>query len=794
MVPSAGQTVSHYRILEKLGQGGMGVVYKAHDTKLDRDVALKFLPAGLTQDPDAKQRFINEARAASALQHENICVIHDIDETDDGQLFICMDYYEGRTLRELIERGLLRVGDAVDVATQVARGLMKAHTQGIVHRDVKPENIIVTGDNTAKIMDFGLAKLKGASGLTRSNSTVGTLFYMSPEQARGLDVDRRSDIFSLGIVLYEMVTGRRPFRGEHEAAIIYSVLNETPEPLSRYAQGISPALEHVVEKALTKDSAQRYQHVDDLLADLKGITPGPRGMTPQRPESALWQRLRRKPLSWMLAGLAAALTVVAGWYLLRVPQRPGDAVPPPAATATEWTNSLAVLPFRDFSSTKDQEYFCNGMTDAIIGRLAKIPELKVMATTSVMRYRNTDKDIREVGRELHVANILEGTLQRERNKIRLSAQLISTESGFHVWADTYDRDASRVFEIQDDISRAIAEALKVRLTAAARATSTASQPQNLEAYEYQLRGMNLVNMYIIHQREEDFQAALTMFNNAIRIEPDYAGAYAGLAWGYQHHIEVTGRVDESAQVVRYSEIAYQKNPHMAEANAAMGWVFHVRGDEDRAFVYLRRSLELDRNSMAINHVIGLFFTSVGLHHQAVKFFQRAGELDPFYLYALSNQAGRWRDVGEFGKAEAAYRKVLELDPQDATYLAAYAYLLIIVRRESLARELLSQAEGRRPADPTLRLTLPVLYAVEGNKAKALAAMQHPDAVVYSILGMTDEAIATIEKNHREVRDYSYLPLITNPLYDPLRADRRFREIINCRKQVYDDLVRKFGGL
>jgi eukaryotic-like serine/threonine-protein kinase len=794
MVPSAGQTVSHYRLLGKLGQGGMGVVYRAHDIRLDRDVALKFLPTGLTQDPDAKQRFINEARAASALQHEHICVVHDIDETEDGQLFICMDYYEGRTLREKIDQGLLQIKDAVDVAAQVARGLMKAHAHGIVHRDVKPENIIVTGDNTAKIMDFGLAKLKGASGLTRSQSTVGTLFYMSPEQARGIDVDRRSDIFALGIVLYEMITGRRPFRGEHEAAIIYSVLNETPEPLSRYAQGVPPGLQHVVEKALAKDVAQRYQHIDEMLADLRGITSTPPGRAPHTPGGTRWQALQRKPLVMAVAGLAAALLIIAGWYVLQMLQDPGGPAEPQAVAGTEWKNSLAVLPFRDFSSTKDQEYFCNGMTDAIIGRLAKIPELKVIATTSVMRYRNTDKDIREVGRELHVANILEGTLQREKNKIRLSAQLVSAENGFHLWADIYDRDATKVFELQDDISRVIAEALKVRLTAAARATSTAGQPQNLEAYEYQLKGMNLVNTYIIYQREEDFQASLTMFNNAMRIEPDYAGSYAGLAWVYQHHMEVTAREDDAAQVVKYSEMAFQKNPNLAEANTAMGWVYHVRGDEARAFQYFRRGLELNANSMAINHVMGLFFTSLGLHHQALKFFQRAIELDPFYLYALSGQAGRLRDLGEFGKAEATYRKVLELSPHDPTYLSAYAHLLILAGFPSRAEELLKQAEERKPTDPMFIRTRSLLYAVRGDSVKALAMMQQPDALVYAVLGMNDEAMAAIRKNPRGVRDYSYLSLINNPLYDPLRVDPRFQELLGRRKAEYDDLVRRFGGL
>jgi serine/threonine protein kinase/Flp pilus assembly protein TadD len=792
-----GTTISHYKILQKIGEGGMGVVYKAEDTKLKRTVALKFLPPLFSTDDEVKQRFIHEAQAASALNHTNICSIHTIEEFDQQQ-FIDMEFVEGKTLGVLLKEKELSLKEVLDIALQIAEGLNAAHKKGIVHRDIKPDNIMVTDESIGKIMDFGLAKLKGSSKLTKTHSTLGTLSYMSPEQARGEEVDQRSDIFSLGAVLYEMITGRRPFKGEHEAAIIYSLLNENPEPLSRYKTGVPEPLQRIIDKALAKGQDERYQHVDEMLVDLKKLIKETelnfsRGMQTKSKHS-----FRRTTLLWVLVSFVVVALVVGGYLLIKGNREP-EKLSQAKTVEIEWTNSIAVLPFRDFSSKKDQEYFCNGMTDAIIGRLAKIQELKVIATTSVMRYRNTDKDIKEIGRELSVANVLEGTLQKEKNKIRLSAQLISTENGFHIWADTYDRELTMVFEIQDDISKAIAEALKVTLTAKARETSKAGQPQNLETYEYHLKGMNLINTYIIYERQEDFVAAIGMFKKAIEIEPNFAASYTGLAWGYQHHIEITGDESEAFLVVKYSEIAYQKNPNSAEANAAMGWVHHVRGDQDKAYQHLRRALELNPNSMAINHVIGLFLTNLGLCHQAINFFQRAIELDPFYLYALSSQAGRLRDIGEFEKADIAYKKVLEIVPNNVTYLGVYAYLLIMMKQYDRAEDLLNRAEQLNQGDSVVTTYQAILLAAKGNKIMAMKVMQKPKPLVYALLSMNEEAIITIKKRIGEGSGYahnvySYLSLINNPLYNNLRSDPRFQEIIKSQKQIYEERLKKYGDL
>ena len=351
-----GQSVSHYRILEKIGEGGMGVVYKAEDIKLKRTVALKFLPPDLTRDPEAKERFIREARAASALDHPNICTIHEIDETKSGQMFIAMACYSGETLRETIDSGTLAMNEALDIAIQVAQGLQEAHENGIVHRDIKPANIIITSKRQAKIMDFGLVKLGHGAQLTREGLTPGTVAYMSPEQSQGREVDQRTDLWSLGVVLYEMVTGQRPFKGDYDQAVVYSILNEEAEPISAIRQGAPAELEKLVSGLLAKNPSSRLRSAQELLTELKGA------------------RDKLRTLSSL-----------------------------PAASEAKAQPSIAVMPFVDMSPEKDQEYFCDGMAEEIINALTQLYNLRVIARTSAFAFKGKSKDIREIGKKLDVA-------------------------------------------------------------------------------------------------------------------------------------------------------------------------------------------------------------------------------------------------------------------------------------------------------------------------------------------------------------------------------------------------------
>jgi TolB-like protein len=591
-----------------------------------------------------------------------------------------------------------------------------------------------------------------------------------------------------------MITGRRPFKGEHEAAIMYSLMNEMTEPLSRYKASVPDSLQRIIDKTLAKDCNLRYQHIDELLVDLRLV----RQETDESNKIMFITKSRRKIFLYVITTVLflMILAIVIKFNLFPPNKQDFENITTFAQKPEEldWTNSVAVLPFRDFSAKRDQEYFCNGMTDAIIGRLAKISDLKVIATTSVLRYKNTEKDVKEIGRELNVANVLEGTLQKEKNKIRLSAQLINTKTGFHLWADTYDKELTKVFEIQDEISKSISEALKVTLTAKARESSNAALPQNIETYEFQLRGMNLINNYIIHRKEEDFTLALKMFQKAIELEPLHASSYTGISWAYQHHIEITGNQSEAAFVLKYSEMAYEKNPNSPHANTAMGWVYHKRGNNDSAYKYFQKALESNPNSMGINHVAGLFLSNIGLHGQAIRLFHRANELDPFYLYAISARARSCRDYGEFEKARELYSKALQLTGDDVEYLGAYANLLLMMKQYSSADTILIRAEKINPHDSTIVLYRAFYWALKGEAAKAMKLAPSPSDQLYAILGMKDKAIASLQQNIKEGKYRQYLYILNNPFFDNLRSDVRFQYIINQQKAIYEERLKKYNGL
>src|SRR2546425_4691341 len=385
-----GQIISQYKILEKLGEGGMGVVYKAHDTKLDRDVALKFLPHHLVANEAEQARFLQEARAASALNHPNVCTIYDIKEVNEQQ-FIVMEYVDGTTIKQKVP--IQKLQDALTYALQIGEALHEAHSKRIVHRDIKCENIMVNSKNQIKVMDFGLAKLKGSMKLTRTSSTVGTLAYMAPEQIQGGEVDARSDLFSFGVVMFEMLTGKLPFRGDHEAALMYSIVHEGPEPLGKYRKDVPPVLTRIVSRLLEKNAEQRYQTTGDLLAELKNTD--------------------------------APLATAKG---------------SPAI-------SIAVLAFEDMSPQKDHDYLCEGLAEEVINALTKIGTIRVSARTSAFAFRGKQMDIRDIGMKLNVQAVLEGSVRKSGNRLRITAQLINVADGYHIWSERYDREMKDVFEI-----------------------------------------------------------------------------------------------------------------------------------------------------------------------------------------------------------------------------------------------------------------------------------------------------------------------------------------------------------
>ena len=788
-----GKTISHYKILKKLGEGGMGVVYKAEDTKIKRTVALKFLPPELTRDPEAKKRFIHEARAASALDHPNICTIHEIGEVPiEGreQTFIVMALYEGDTLKTQISRQPMNLDEVIHIALQVVDGLFEAHEKGIVHRDVKSENLMVTRKNHVRIMDFGLAKLEGRTKLTKTGMTLGTPSYMSPEQARGSEVDHRSDIWSVGVVLYEMLTGRLPFQGDYEQAVVYSILQEDPEPVAALRSGIPVEFEAIVNKCLEKDPANRYQHVSELGVDLKRL---------QKKLKVDVSHVKNAPspgtkrFRGIIAAVIATCVILTGaTYLSFKFRHSTEQFGSRIIAKTEWENSIAVLPFRYFSPQKDQEHFCFGMTDAINDRLARLGVLKVSSTTSVMRYKETKLDIRDIGRELGVAHILEGSVQVENERIRVRGQLINAETNFHVWSDTYERELESIFEVQDEVSQAIAEALKIELTPENVESLTRERPESMEAYEYYLKGMHLFNQFVISFKDEDFRESENMFREALKIHPDYALAYVGLAWIYLHHSTWTGEIESSQKGVRCSDIAYKLGPDIGSAIALKGYIYRGAGDFENAFSLFRMALSVNPNGSMIQALVGYSLRQLGLYTSAKGHLNKAGDLNPFYTVPFEALFMAYYMMGEYDKSIPFLNKMVKMSPEIPFHPEQRAIALVMTDQFERADSLLTYWEQVEIQSSAIHRGKAYLFAVQGKRDEALALAKTD--MVYLALGMEEEAIAYMKENMQSHRSYPYLHLKYNPIFDALRDNAEFKHIVENRKLIYNRILKAAKGL
>jgi len=772
-----GQTISHYKIFEKLGEGGMGVVYKAEDTKLKRLVALKFLPSSIMASEAEKARFIHEAQAAAALDHPNICTIYEIDEAH-AQLFIAMAYIEGQSLKEKIEAGPLKLDEALGIAMQVAEGLQAAHEKQITHRDIKPANIMLAPKGQVKIMDFGLAKLAGRSALTKEGTTLGTVAYMSPEQGRGEEVDHRTDIWSFGVVLYEMITGQLPFKGVYDQAVMYSIMNVAPEPMTGLRTGVPMELERIVNKALAKKANERYQHVEDLLVDLKTLQTRAKSIIASTPAQ---EPKRKQPLFYGAIASLVILLILAGLFFW------------PKKQPQETFTSIAVLPFADISPQKDQEYFCDGMTEEILTKLSKLRELKVIARTSVMRYKATDKSIKEIGAELGVATILEGSIRREGDNIRVTAQLIKVDDESHLWAHSYDKKLASVFALQDEVSQAIAEALRVTMTPTKIAALASTPPQNTEAYEYYLKGRyQLYNRFVRSGQQSDFQNALNMFHQAIKIDSNYALAYVGLAHAFHLQLVFSGfRSQEALDLnVKNASMAVKLDSALAEAQDMMARAYMRKLDFEHAHRTLKTALKLNPNLADANHTAAFFMGNLGLYHQSVKYFYRTIELDPFALHVYGISASVLMNLGKLEEAATQIKRGIEIEPEFLNHYSAGAELAILTKKYDQADTLIAKAEKIAPNLVVLQKAM--LLAARGEKEKALA-LSKDDPEVYALLGMKDEAIQSLKSRSNE-KESLYLYLLHYPLFADLRDDPRFMALVEKEKKKYEEYLRKYGDL
>ncbi|MBI2620046.1 MAG: protein kinase [Ignavibacteriales bacterium] len=789
-----GSTISHYRILEKLGEGGMGVVYKAQDTKLDRIVALKFLPSFLSSDTVEKERFSHEARAAAALTHQNVAVLYDVDD-HEGLMFLSMELIEGTTIKELLQHSEPSISRVLDLAIQICDGLSAAHEKGIVHRDLKSDNVMVTSKGQVKIMDFGLAKLKGAGKLTKEGSTLGTAAYMSPEQAQGQDVDQRSDIFSFGVVLYELLTGNLPFKGEHHSALLYSLINEDPPPLARFNDRVSDELKRIVSKCLAKDRDERYHHADDIMADLRVerkrqeyTRAAPTAQTTRSPSSpeAAAGRLQRKRTARFFSPriiVPVAVVLLAGALLWLQPWSRFESTGESPVDG----RSIVVLPFTNLSDNKEDEFFSDGITEDILTQLTKINDLRVVSRTTAVRYKGTTLSIREIGQELGVASVLEGSVRRAGNRVRIVSQLIDARNDEHLWAETYDRELKDIFFIQSEVAQKIAAALRTELSTKELAEISEKPTRSFDAYTLYLQGR-----YEWRKRSsEGLQNAIIFFERAAAKDPGYALAYVGIADAYSlyPYYRVPGLSVEDAfdNAEKMARKALEIDPDLAEAHVSLGNVLKEgRWNWKEAEKEFKEAIALNQKYATAHQWYGEALLTMGRMDEAIHHARLAVELEPGSAIIQNNLGLILLDAKQYQEAERVLLKATELDPLLDSPWGNLRILYVFTRQYEKWLPI-AKSSPMSPGDIALesqvilnpehleQLVPDLEKRIEGELASEKASYVWI-ASRYALVNMRDQALQYLELSARS--RHPQLPYsIRGPFFMRYRDDPRFKKVL-----------------
>ncbi len=734
-----GKTISHYKILGKIGEGGMGVVYKAEDTKLKRTVALKFLPMELLQDEEAKERFQQEAQAAAALDHPNICTVHEINEAE-GQTFIAMAYVSGKSLKEKIVDGPLEIEDALDISIQVAEGLQAAHEKGIIHRDIKPANVMLTDRGQVKIMDFGLAKLTWGVDLTKTATIMGTVAYMSPEQAKGEQVDHRTDIWSLGCVLYEMLTSERPFKTSHDQAVIHAILSTEPQNLSAFRPEIPSEIESIVARALAKNPDSRYRNAKNAADDLKSIR----------------HKIRKKSSD----------------------KKPPDPKP-----------SIAVLPFVNMSADPEQEYFCDGIAEELINALSHLEGLRVIARTSSFAFKGKNEDIRTIGKKLDVQSLLEGSVRKSENKLRITAQLIDVADGSHLWSERYDRELEDVFAIQDEISATIVANLKIKLSTSEKLHAINRHSTNIDAYDAYLRGVFFHNKFT----ESWLEKAIASYEKAISLDPDYALAYTALAESHLFFSLIGDLTlkDVVSKMREFIQKALDLDPNFAEAHMMEATMaFYHDWDRKTAAKEFKKALELNPNSTKTIARYAIYLMCYERkYEEALKLVDRAVELDPLDLHVKTYRVWVYCFLRKLDEARKQAQEIVEIEPN---FPFGYYWLGIVYGYQGDYGKAVEKLEEALRLGGRTLCNLGVLgyhYGKAGRRKEAEGLTAELEqrakqgygsaswlARVYLGLGDTDKVFEWLERAYDE-HNLSLFYIPSEPLFAGLRSDPRFIDLM-----------------